>query len=99
MNILYLQNESRKKELNSRGIDYTPAYIPAVLAWLGAYGKPVCPCRLDSLTKNDVLLANMDDLDAIPENVGAVILLGGGESIRQRKIFGHLLTENEKIPL
>lgn len=99
MNILYLINDDRKKELNSRGIDYTPAYIPAILAWLGAYGKPVCPCGLDSLTKNDVLLANMDDLDAIPENAGAVILLGGGESIRQRKIFGHLLTEDEKIPL
>jgi len=99
MNIFYLINDARKNELNARGIDYTPAYIPAILAWLGAYGKSVCPCGLGSLTENDVLLANMDDLDAIPENAGAVILLGGGESIRQRKIFGHFLIGDEKIPL
>ncbi|MBQ8401572.1 MAG: hypothetical protein IJX14_06540, partial [Clostridia bacterium] len=99
MNILYLQNNARKNELNSRGIDYTPAYIPAILAWLGASGKPVCPCSLDSLTENDVLLANMDDLEVIPENAGAVILLGGGESIRERKIHGHFLIGEERIPL
>ena len=99
MNIFYLINEDRKKKLNARGIDYTPAYIPAILAWMGAYGKPVCPSCLASLTENDILLANMDDLDAIPENAGAVILLGGGESIRQRKIFGHFFIGEEKIPL
>ncbi len=99
MNIFYLQNDARREELNSRGIDYTPAYIPAILAWMGAYGIPVTTEGLGELTENDILLANMDDLDVIPENAGLVILLGGGESIRERKIHGHFIIGDEKIPL
>ena len=79
VNLYYLQNDTRKNELNEAGVDYTPAYIPAILAWLGASGTPCTPDQVSALGEKDILLANRDDLQTIPENVGHVILLGGGE--------------------
>jgi len=99
MKLYYLQNETRKCELNKAGVDYTPAYIPAILVWLGADGTACTPADLPSLTEQDVLLANLDDLDTIPENVGHVILLGGSAVAREAVIHGHVLFGEERIPL
>ena len=99
MSLYYLQNDIRKSDLNKAGVDYTPAYIPAILAWLGASGTKCSPADLPSLTENDILLANRDDLDGIPDNAGHVILLGGSAVSREPKIVGHVLFGEERIPL
>lgn len=99
VNVYYLQNDARRAELNAAGVDYTPAYIPALLAWLGASGTPCTAADLANLGENDILLANRNDLDTIPENVGYVILLGGGDVVRAPEIVGHLLYGEERIPL
>ena len=99
VNLYYLQNDTRKNELNEAGVDYTPAYIPAILAWLGASGTPCTPDQVSALGEKDILLANRDDLQTIPEHVGKVILLGGGEVSRAPEIVSHLLFGEERIPL
>ena len=99
MKLYYLQNETRKNELNKAGVDYTPAYSPAILAWLGADGTACSPADLSTLTAQDILLANRDDLDAIPANAGHVVLLGGSAVAREAVIHGHVLFGEERIPL
>lgn len=99
MNLYYLWNETRRERENAAGVDYTPAYFPALLAQLGASGHPCTPAEVSELTENDVLLANTDDLPDLAEGAYARILFCGGEVHREPGIVGHLLFGEERIPL
>ena len=77
MNIYYLIDEQKWETRNEAGFDYTPAYLPGILGKAGIAAKAIAPEDVDRLTKEDLLLIGADITDQVPENAGALVLLGG----------------------
>ena len=75
-NVFYLFDTNKRNRLNAAGQDYTPAYIRALLKYMGVSGTACAPEALGMLGKNDVLLIGAESIDAVPEEPGAVIMLG-----------------------
>ena len=55
MKIYYLRNRDKQKSLNAEGIDYTPAYIPALAAYMGITVHETEEASLDTLCEDDLL--------------------------------------------
>ena len=77
MNVFYLIDEKKWETRMEAGFDYTPAFLPGILARAGIKAKQIAPEETDRLTKDDLLLIGADITDSVPENAGALILLGG----------------------
>ncbi len=75
-NVFYLIDRAKMTQLNAAGQDYTPAYIRALLKYMGISGTACAPEALGMLGKNDVLLIGAESIDAVPDGPGAVVLLG-----------------------
>ncbi len=101
MTIRYLFDADRKASLNAAGKDYTPAYIPALAAYMGISAAPIAPAELDSLTAEDILLVGAGDMPKAPVNAKAVILLGADalEFPREPIIYAYYQKEDKKLPL
>lgn len=104
--VYYFYNEERRMKLNSAGLDYTPAYIPALLFRLGISGRPCEPKDVGKLGADDILIVGAEPISMLPGNVGAVILLGsavGSElepTVKNATIYGYLDSRSEtQIPL
>lgn len=75
-NVFYLFDTNKRNQLNAAGQDYTPAYIRALLKYMGISGTACAPEALGMLGKDDVLLIGAESIDAVPDGPGAVIMLG-----------------------
>gem|GEM_PF-6519874 len=87
MNVYYLIDEKKWETRMEAGFDYTPAYLPGILGRAGIFAKAIAPDQVDRLTKEDLLLIGADITDSVPENAGALVLLGGlvGAEAREEK--------------
>ena len=98
MKVCYLYNENERARLNEKGLDYTPAYINALCAFMGVSASPIAPSELENLCENDVLLIGAERVDALP-NCKCVLL---GTSVgkdakangRVEKVFAEYELEN-----
>jgi len=104
MKMYYLNNASRHSYCNEKGLDYTPAYIPAMLSSMGATATPIPPDALDTLKEDDILLVGAERIDTIPNC--RVILMGSaiGKDIeptaRVQKVFSHYINaRGQALPL
>ena len=81
---------------NAAGEDYTPAYIPSMLAFMGMTGKKIAPDALSTLTKDDVVLLGTDC--AIPATCAATCIrfgVPGAEApTRRRHVYATYLAKN-----
>ena len=105
MRIYYYYGLDEHRRKNSQGLDYTPAYLPALLTFLGVSAKRCTAEMLPGLDAGDCLLIGADTLPAYPENAGAVITLGTGigsqkaAAHREKRVFAHLLYGSKRLPL
>lgn len=101
MTLRYLLDADRKEKLNAAGFDYTPAYIPALAAYMGIGVTPTSPSELDALTERDILLVGAGDMPKRSIPAGAVILLGADAPplAREPIIYAHYEKGNHKLPL
>ncbi len=113
--VFYLYNENVRKARNEAGEDYTPAYIPCLLSWMGVTGHPVSSGEATSLRGEDILLAGCEDLSAdladcvrklsAEDHVsgpGAILLFGSGcgaMPVRTPGIRANLFLNGDTIPL
>ncbi len=89
--LYYVNDPSLRAARNAAGEDYTPAYIPAMLTFMGATGREITPDALSTLRADDVVLVGASDLVA----TDATVILLGTQSIvpsRRRSIYGSYLT-------
>lgn len=100
-NVWYLFDEKSRDKLNSSGLNYTPAYIPAMLKRLGVTAKPCSADDIWKLGEGDILLVGADGSEKLPENIGGIILLGscGGISQCCPDIRGYFEAYDKTIPL
>lgn len=101
--LYYINDPSLRTARNAAGEDYTPAYIPAMLAFMGVTGKEITPDTLSVLREEDIVLLGADGT-VVPDTCPAtVILLGVAQAptpARQRRIYGSYLAKNGyAIPL
>lgn len=105
MNVFYLYNSEKKQKLNIDGKNYTPSYILALMKYMGIDAKACSLPEISSLTENDVLVIGAEEIDKIPTNPGAVILLGtmvGKEpetASKEPNIYGYIFTKEHKVPV
>lgn len=103
MNVYYLYDDGAHCRLNAAGLDYTPAYIPALAAYMGVSITPVSHSELNTLVNDDVLIVGAQKIDELP--ACRTILLGStlrGEhkpAERVRRVFAHCLIGGERQPL
>ena len=102
--VYYLIREDVRAERNRAGLDYTPLYIPCLLAWMGISGEPIEAEAISSLTDDDVLLVGCEELDlaliAPGTGPGTVVLFGnGGMPPRSPGIKAFVTLWEEEIPL
>ena len=74
MGLYYIYDDSVKEKLNSEGKDYTSAYIPALLRYMGATAKRITPGEGSSLRDDDILIVGASDMT--PLTFARVIRLG-----------------------
>ena len=89
--LYYVNDPSLHAARNAAGEDYTPAYIPAMLKFMGMTGKEIAPDALSTLTKDDIVLVGdmkADSTDA------TVILLGTSAPVRRRAVYATYHTQN-----
>lgn len=100
-NVRYLLDRSLWQEKNINGEDYTPAYIPALCAYMGITAIPCAPEEVTALGDQDVLLIGASWSDILPPQVGAVIRLGGDTmATRSPDIQAWVVTnDGERLPL
>ena len=103
-NLWYYENSTLHAAKNAAGEDYTPAYLTALTAHLGVFARP-CD-SFEHLGERDVLLIGAEQIDAIPEGLGGVILLGTSVGkpaktvIREQRVQAYLLGEDGmRLPL
>ena len=86
--LYYVNDPSLRAVRNAAGEDYTPAYIPAMLSFMGMTGREIAPDALSTLTSNDVVLVGAAEL---PATDATVILLGTRPIVpaRKRHIYGY----------
>ncbi len=104
--LYYINDPSLRAARNARGEDYTPAYIPAMLSFIGATGTAIPEDALPTLKESDVVLIAADRPAALPECVATAIVMGAPEvgfaSVpqRQRRIYGNYLTaDGDELPV
>lgn len=103
MKIYYLRNRDKQKSLNAEGIDYTPAYIPALAAYMGITVHETEEASLDTLCEDDLLFVGAQRIEKLPKC--NVILLGGkvGKDVipqkRVRHIYARYLCGKYRLPL
>ena len=91
--LYYVNDPFLRAACNARNEDYTPAYIPAMLAFMGITAKVIAPDALSSLTASDIVLIGAPDL---PETDATVIFLGTQQTVplRLRHIYGYYMAQN-----
>ncbi len=104
MKVYYLYNENERARLNENGLDYTPAYIGALCAFMGVTASPIAPDELDKLCEDDVLIVGSERVDALPKCkcvlLGTSIGKDANASERIEKVFAEYeLADGKKIPL
>ena len=105
MKIYYLRDRDKQRCLNAEGIDYTPAYIPALAAYMGICVREINEGSLDTLCRDDLLLVGAQRIEKLPDCDCSVILLGGkiGKDVtpqkRVRRIYARYICGEYKLPL
>jgi hypothetical protein len=91
--LYYVNDPSLRAARNAAGEDYTPAYIPAMLAFMGMTGREIAPDELPTLTADDVVLVGSSEL---PMTDATVILMGTQPTAlaRKRQIYGYYTAQN-----
>lgn len=98
MNLYYLFDEDARRQRNAQGLDYTPAYLPAMLAFMGATAQPIAPSALARLQEDDVLLVGAEHPEILP--LCRVIRMGREMAERTGGVKAYFCTgEGEKLPL
>ena len=91
MNIYYLYNTDTRDSSCSAGLDYTPSYIEAIIAYMGITADKISREDLHLIEANDILIVGAERIDTLP--CCNIILLGsyiGSDaepSYREEKIF------------
>ena len=65
MKIYYYVDTKKWEESNRSGKDYTPAYIPEILTFLGVTGKPWTPAM--QVQPEDILFVGAEEAECLPE--------------------------------
>lgn len=104
MKLYYLYDPAVRDAYNARGHDYSPAYLPAICAYLGVTASPIASEALSSLSPDDVLLIGAQRIEALPDCrcilMGARVGENAPAALREERVFAHYLTENSKeLPL
>ena len=103
MKIYYLYNENIRDSLNQRGYDYTPAYIEALLLYMGICAEKISSDKLSCLEKDDILIVGAERIDKIPDCktvlLGSFVGKDAHASERREKIFANYILGDEKLPL
>ena len=91
--LYYVNDPSLRAVRNAAGDDYTPAYIPAMLAFMGMTGREIAPDELPTLTADDVVLVGSSEL---PMTDATVILMGTQPTAlaRKRQNYGYYTAQN-----
>ncbi len=103
-NLWYYENPTLRAAKHAAGEDYTPAYLSALFAHLGVFARP---CEsFEHLGERDVLLVGAEQIDAIPEGLGGVVLLGTSVGkpaktvLREQRVQAYLLgKDGKRLPL
>ena len=94
--VYYINDPSLRAARNAAGEDYTPAYIPAMLKFMGMTGCEIAPDALSTLQKEDVVLLGADGTtDAA--SAATLIKLGVQQPTvpeRRRQVYGSYLTKS-----
>ncbi|MBQ6469497.1 MAG: hypothetical protein IJJ50_05550 [Lachnospiraceae bacterium] len=85
MNVFYLIDKKKWETRMEAGFEYSPAFLPGILSRAGIFAREIDPEETGKLTKDDLLLIGADITDTVPENAGALILLGGLVGAEARK--------------
>lgn len=104
MKLYYLYDPAVRDTYNERGYDYSPAYLPAICAFLGASASPITSKELSRLLPDDVLLIGAQQIEALPDCrcilMGTCVGKDAPVAVREERIFAHYFTENGKeLPL
>ncbi|MBQ7338184.1 MAG: hypothetical protein IJW40_06995 [Clostridia bacterium] len=97
--LYYVIDSSLQAKRNAAGEDYTPAYIPAMLAFMGVTGEAIVPDAMSTLTERDIVLVAADRPAQLSDCKATVILMGACEEndssvpARVRRIFGEYMTK------
>ena len=67
MKIYYLYNENVRDSLNEKGYDYTPAYIEALLLYMGISAEKISSDKLSLLEKDDILMKHSKNTNYMKE--------------------------------
>lgn len=100
--LYYINDPSLRAQRNVQGEDYTPAYIPAMLAFVGATGTPITADALATLKETDVVLIAADRPTTLSDCAATAIVMGAPENgcapvpRRHRHIYGEYLTADGK---
>lgn len=98
MKIYYLFNEQTKTECNSKGLDYSAAYFPALFGYLGVTAEKISQDDLSDLKVDDILFTTKM-VENLP-NCTKIVLGSTDSSVREQKIKGFVLTdEGLKLPI
>ena len=103
MKIYYLYNENVRDSLNEKGYDYTPAYIEALILYMGISAEKISSDKLSLLEKNDILIVGAERIEKIPDCrtvlLGSFVGKDAQPSERREKIFANYILGTEKLPL
>jgi hypothetical protein len=95
--LYYVNDPSLRAARNAAGEDYTPAYIPAMLSFMGVTGKEILPELLPTLQKEDVVLLGADRAPEEAACEATVIYFGvptPTAPARCRRIYGTYQAKN-----
>lgn len=67
MKLYYYVNEVQRSALHKAGLDYTPAYIPELLSFLGVSAEPLTPETLYKAEPDDVLFVGAEYTPELPD--------------------------------
>lgn len=104
MKLYYLYDPAVRNAYNERGYDYSPAYLPAICAYLGVTASPISSELLSTLSPDDVLLIGAQRVDVLPNCrcilMGTCVGKDAPVSVREERVFAHYFTENcKELPL
>ncbi len=101
--LYYVIDPTLRAARNAVGEDYTPAYIPAMLAFMGMTGKEIMPDALPALRKEDIVLLGADHDVSLEICPATIVMLGVPMPTvpsRRRHIYGTYIAQNGyPIPL
>ena len=94
--LYYINDSSLRAARNAAGEDYTPAYIPAMLKFMGMTGCEIAPDALSTLQKEDVVLVGADGTADVA-SAATLIQLGVPQPAvpeRRRQVYGSYVTKS-----